>query len=111
MWLGPLKDDPFSKDLDIQVLPISPGGSLFYKKENLLYGIKLVMLATCEHASGVGGMYVYDAYLQGMWAGAAICPLLVMSSQLSSGSLVYLTHVISIHTTRVISVLNRCTLE
>ena len=35
------------------------------------------MLATCEHASGVGGMYVYDAYLQGMWAGAAICPLLV----------------------------------
>ena len=53
------------------------GGSLFYKKENLLYGMKLVMLATCEHASGVGGMYVYDAYLQGMWAGAAICPLLV----------------------------------
>ena len=35
------------------------------------------MLATCEHASGVGGMYVYDAYLQGMWAGADICPLLV----------------------------------
>ena len=35
------------------------------------------MLATCEHASGMGGMYVYDAYLQGMWAGAAICPLLV----------------------------------
>ena len=22
-------------------------------------------------------MYVYDAYLQGMWAGAAICPLVV----------------------------------
>ena len=35
------------------------------------------MLATCEHASGMGGMYVYDAYLQGMWAGAAICPLVV----------------------------------
>ena len=30
------------------------------------------MLATCEHASGVGGMYVYDAYLQEMWTGAAI---------------------------------------
>ena len=38
------------------------------------------MLATCEHASGQGGMYVYDVYLQGMWAGAAICPL-VSSSQ------------------------------
>jgi len=35
------------------------------------------MLAICEHASGMGGMYVYDAYLQGMWAGAAICPLVV----------------------------------
>ena len=35
------------------------------------------MLTTCEHASRVGGMYVYDAYLQGMWAGAAICPLVV----------------------------------
>ena len=35
------------------------------------------MLATCEHASGQGGMYVYDVYLQGMWAGAAICPLVV----------------------------------
>ena len=76
MWLGPLKDDPFSKDLDIQVLPISPGGPCFIKK-NLLYGIKLAMLATCEHASGQGGMYVYDVYLQGMWAGAAICPLVL----------------------------------
>ena len=35
------------------------------------------MLDTCEHASGMGGMYVYDAYLQGIWAGAAICPLMV----------------------------------
>ena len=35
------------------------------------------MLAICEHASGMGGMYVYDAYLQGMWAGAAVCPLMV----------------------------------
>ena len=50
---------------------------MFYKKKNLLYGIKLAMLATCEHASGQGGMYVYDVYLQGMWAGAAICPLVV----------------------------------
>ena len=35
------------------------------------------MLATCEHASGQGGMYVYDVYLQGMWSRAAICPLVV----------------------------------
>ena len=35
------------------------------------------MLASCEHASGMGGMYVYDAYLQGLWAGAAIYPLVV----------------------------------
>ena len=40
------------------------------------------MLATCEHASGVGGMYVYDAYLQGMWPGAAICPLLVENKKI-----------------------------
>ena len=35
------------------------------------------MLATCEHANGVGGMYVYDTYFLGIWAGADICPLLV----------------------------------
>ena len=58
----------------------SGGGSLFYKKK-LLYGIKLAMLATCEHASGQGGMYVYDVYLQGMWVGAAICPLVVEEKQ------------------------------